>query len=488
MVQASITHATVLLLSLSIMLCAHAQLPGGGPLHEFHFLHTNVTAVTCNTTDPNAIRFVYLGFGGVSAPRLVPFYDASDPTQTVYQRLISNSSSFFIYQLHIINYDGVRAAYACGPVATRQINHYTILRTEPILGINTVDGGMTGLGHQLTIPHVFDEGSPIRPVVCFPNTGQPRRNTVTLEISYDDGRTRTFRPSPYARGVYFPIPSVRNSSGVYVCRAANEANTVPIISTFVVAVNFRPDLSNTERELAVVEGSRFFLTVYVSSRPDLTVLDLVSPSGTRSSLLPQYQAATPTNNGMTDRKVTALVVASADSTHTGVYVCEATNQNSVGLLSSSVNITVRIIRLPSAPLNVTLLSNASTFIELSFSQPDDDGNSSIIGYRVMCSTDFGDASREGHLVAANVSDFTANITGLYAGETYTCTVEARNEAGFGPSASRRDIHLPGGFITVPPTTSEREVVNLASGSERNYVSLCSFAITLFYIVLQSVYI
>ena len=32
MVQVSITHLIVLLLSLSIMLCAHAQLPGGGPL------------------------------------------------------------------------------------------------------------------------------------------------------------------------------------------------------------------------------------------------------------------------------------------------------------------------------------------------------------------------------------------------------------------------------------------------------------------------
>ena len=100
---------------------------------------------------------------------------------------------------------------------------------------------------------------------------------------------------------------------------------------------------------------------------------------------------------------------------------------------------------PGAPRNITLLSNASTFIELSYVQPADDGNSNIIGYRVMCSTDFGDASREGHVVVANVSALTANITGLYAGEIYTCTVEARNEAGFGASASRSEIELlPGG--------------------------------------------
>ena len=98
-----------------------------------------------------------------------------------------------------------------------------------------------------------------------------------------------------------------------------------------------------------------------------------------------------------------------------------------------------------APRNITLLSNASTFIELSYVQPDDDGNSNNIGYRVMCSTNFGDASREGHVVAANVSDLTANITGLYAGETYTCTVQARNVAGYGASASRSQIELlPGG--------------------------------------------
>ncbi|XP_065177814.1 uncharacterized protein LOC135808539 [Sycon ciliatum] len=435
MVLVSTRRVTFLLLCLSIMLCAHAQLPGGGPLEEYHFLHSKVTGVTCNTTDPNTIRFVHLGNGGSSTPRLVPFYDASDPTQTEYQRLISNSSSFSIYQLHIINYDGVRAVYACGPVTSLATSWYTILRTEPIVGMNTVAGANTGLGNQPGIPHVFNEGSPIPPVVCFPNTGQPRRNTVTLNITYDDGRTETFRPPPVARGVDFPIRSARNSSGVYVCYAANEANTVPIAITFNVTVYFRPDFSNTERERSVVEGTRLFLTVYVSSRPDLTGFDFISASGVRSSLLSQYQAAAPTNNLMTERKVTALDVASADSTHNGVYVCEATNQISGGPGSSSVNITVRIISPPGAARNITLLSHASTFIELSYVQPADNGNSYITGYRVMCSTDFGDASREGHVVAANVSDLTANITSLYAGETYTCTVEARNEAGFGSSAS-----------------------------------------------------
>ena len=209
--------------------------------------------------------------------------------------------------------------------------------------MNTIDGANTGLGNQPGISHVFNEGSPIPPVVCFPNTGQPRRNTVTLNITYDDGRTRTFRPDSFANGVVFPIRSARNSSGLYVCYAANEANTAPIVLTFNVTVYFRPDFSNTERERSVVEGTRLFLTVYVSSRPDLIVFDFVSASGARSSLLSQYQAATPTNNLMTERKVTALDVASADSTHNGVYVCEATNQISGGPGSSSVNITVRII-------------------------------------------------------------------------------------------------------------------------------------------------
>eukprot|EP00117_Sycon_ciliatum_P024976 scpid47940/ scgid20832/ len=433
----------VFLIISSILCCAQAQLPGGGPLEEFHVSGSNVTAVTCNTSDPTTIRFVHLGAGGVSAAQLVPFYDASDSTQTEFQRLISNTSSYFIYQLHIINYDGIRAVYGCGPVTSLATSQYTILRTEPILGLATVDGASTGLGHQPAIPHVFNEGSPIPPVVCFPNTGQPTRNTVTLNITYDDGRTETFRPPPVARGVDFPIRSARNSSGVYVCYAANEANTgpfPPIVFTFNVTVYFRPDFSNTERERSVVEGTRLFLTVYVSSRPDLSAFDLVSPSGASSSLLSQYQAAAPTNNLMTERKVTALDVASADSTHNGVYVCEATNQISGGPGSSSVNITVRVISPPGAPRNITLLSNASTFIELSYVQPADDGNSNIIGYRVMCSTNFGDASREGHVVAANVSDLTANITSLYAGETYTCTVEARNEAGFGSSASR-SVHL-----------------------------------------------
>eukprot|EP00117_Sycon_ciliatum_P047089 scpid43106/ scgid2353/ Titin; Connectin; Rhabdomyosarcoma antigen MU-RMS-40.14 len=442
----------VFLIISSILCCAQAQLPGGGPLEEFHVSGSNVTAVTCNTSDPTTIRFVHLGAGGVSAAQLVPFYDASDSTQTEFQRLISNTSSYFIYQLHIINYDGIRAVYGCGPVTSLATSQYTILRTEPILGLATVDGASTGLGHQPAIPHVFNEGSPIPPVVCFPNTGQPTRNTVTLNITYDDGRTETFRPPPVARGVDFPIRSARNSSGVYVCYAANEANTgpfPPIVFTFNVTVYFRPDFSNTERERSVVEGTRLFLTVYVSSRPDLSAFDLVSPSGASSSLLSQYQAAAPTNNLMTERKVTALDVASADSTHNGVYVCEATNQISGGPGSSSVNITVRVISPPGAPRNITLLSNASTFIELSYVQPADDGNSNIIGYRVMCSTDFGDASREGHVVVANVSALTANITGLYAGETYTCTVEARNEAGFGASASRSEIELLPGEPCAP---------------------------------------
>ena len=98
-------------------------------LVEYHVPGSNVTGVTCNTTDPNTIRFVHLGAGGVRAPQLVPFYDASDPIRTEYQRLIVNSSSFFIYQLHIINYDGMRAVYGCGPVISLATSQYIILRT-----------------------------------------------------------------------------------------------------------------------------------------------------------------------------------------------------------------------------------------------------------------------------------------------------------------------------------------------------------------------
>ena len=98
-----------------------------------------------------------------------------------------------------------------------------------------------------------------------------------------------------------------------------------------------------------------------------------------------------------------------------------------GAASSAVIVIPR--RVPGPPTSVTIgltQASGSTVAEVSFNEPADDGGSILVGYRAICtSTNGGVAGSATALVSP------ATVTGLTTGKSYTCTVAAQNDAGYG---------------------------------------------------------
>ncbi|MGO9873353.1 MAG: fibronectin type III domain-containing protein [Acidimicrobiia bacterium] len=85
--------------------------------------------------------------------------------------------------------------------------------------------------------------------------------------------------------------------------------------------------------------------------------------------------------------------------------------------------------VPGAP-TITSATAGRHSVTVTYSAPSNDGGKPITDYRVACtSSDAGvSRSRTGHVSPIRV-------TGLSAAKTYTCDVEARNRAGYGPASA-----------------------------------------------------
>ena len=112
---------------------------------------------------------------------------------------------------------------------------------------------------------------------------------------------------------------------------------------------------------------------------------------------------------------------------------------------------------PSAPRNLNVTGNGTSFIQLAWEGPEDDGNSTILGYYANCTTLTGtphtaiqfleiDMNVTSNTTVNNTCNVTQtcnvttvyslNVTELHPGEMYSCNVFANNFAGNGtPSDS-----------------------------------------------------
>ncbi|XP_065181515.1 uncharacterized protein LOC135812115 [Sycon ciliatum] len=353
------TSAWVWLL-ISTVMCSAREAPilglanpiDGREVHqEYYFVNATILdGPICNTSNNG---FFDAGVGGTlssySKFRVhVPFRDGK-LSQPVYQSIIHQSGDTTTYQLSIVNYNGKRRAYTCGPILGHRLHTYFILPLEPILGIRTYDAYITktrkvehnGLGHQPFIPHVFREGlGDIPPIFCAPNTGSPRVNTTTLQITYDDNRTRTVPSKRYAEGVHFRIQNVRNSSGHYVCSARNKANKEPIVFNFRVDIEFAPDFTGTQENITGVVGQPLHVRCVVASWPalDISSFRVELPNGSNVSVTPLAQP------NWQPQAVTVLNIGRASARHGGLYKCIA--NNSIGTTVTTVRVTLTVPPCP----------------------------------------------------------------------------------------------------------------------------------------------
>lgn len=99
--------------------------------------------------------------------------------------------------------------------------------------------------------------------------------------------------------------------------------------------------------------------------------------------------------------------------------------------------TIQVPSVPAAP-TITSVSAGDGSVTVSFDPPGYEGQSPITGYSVSCT---------GHLVSGPSSPIV--VPGLVNGQPYSCTVQARNSYGSGPSSDASASVVPASTPTAP---------------------------------------
>jgi len=135
---------------------------------------------------------------------------------------------------------------------------------------------------------------------------------------------------------------------------------------------------------------------------------------------------------------------SATEDHT--YTCTVMAQNRVGFGPPSAPSASVVVgpTLPGAP-TITSVTPENHNVDVAFTAPASDGGSNIFNYKVTCTSSDGGATR-------SASYFRSPIrVGVTSGDTYTCTVMAQNQAGFGPPSAPSAPVVVGPIVPGAPT-------------------------------------
>ncbi len=113
------------------------------------------------------------------------------------------------------------------------------------------------------------------------------------------------------------------------------------------------------------------------------------------------------------------------------YTCTVAAHNKVGFgpASAPSNSVVTLPMPPGAPTNVTATPGKRS-VKVTFTKPASNGGSKITEYRAKCTSSDGGVTR-----SHNGAHSPIVVDGLTAKKTYTCTVAAHNEVGFGPASA-----------------------------------------------------
>ena len=277
-------------------------------------------------------------------------------------------------------------------------------------------------------------------------------------LSFDPG-TRTFSGTPPA-SVDVPLSLEVTASDGYGGSVSDifdiTATTVPDAPTSLTATasgSTRIDLSWT----APADNGGFPITGYRIE---------VSPNGTSS---------------WTDREANTGTTTTTYS-HTGLsagttryYRVSAINANGTGAASSTANATTddAAPTVPGAPTGLTATASGSNRIDLSWTEPADDGGSAITGYRIEVSPN-GNSNWTDRVANTNSTSTTYAHTGLDAGTTRYYRVSAINSVGTGAASSTANATTDDDAPTVPgaptgltATASGTSTINLTWNAPSN---------------------
>ncbi|MGO9874606.1 MAG: fibronectin type III domain-containing protein, partial [Acidimicrobiia bacterium] len=148
-----------------------------------------------------------------------------------------------------------------------------------------------------------------------------------------------------------------------------------------------------------------------------------------------YDATCISSDGGVTRTHTeeASPIVVANLTAGSTYTCTVLAENSAGFgppsAPSAPVVTLGPPTAPGAP-SITSATAGTKSVTVAFSPPASDGGATIVDYRSTCVSSDGGVTRSHDASASPIL-----VAQLNGGNTYTCTVMAKNSVGFGaPSA------------------------------------------------------
>jgi hypothetical protein len=161
-----------------------------------------------------------------------------------------------------------------------------------------------------------------------------------------------------------------------------------------------------------------------------------APASNGGSQITGYQVSTGGTTWTDVGLVTVYALTGlTNGTSYTIYV-RAVNGVGVGLAASTTGIPVAPVTVPTAPQNFTATAGDGK-VALTWTAPASDGGSPITGYQWTTGASW----------SARIVTYSATITGLVNGTTYTCQVRAVNAVGTGPAVAASAT--PASPATVP---------------------------------------
>ena len=219
-----------------------------------------------------------------------------------------------------------------------------------------------------------------------------------------------------------------------------------------------------------VPGAPTSLTATASGTTTIN-LDWTAPVDDGGASISGYKIeVSPNGNSKWTERVGNTGTTTASYSHTGLsagttryYRVSAINTNGTGTASNTANATTATT-VPGAPTSLTATASGSKRINLSWTEPTDDGGASITGYRIEVSPN-GTSNWTERVGNTNSTGTTYAHTGLSAGDTRYYRVSAINATGTGTASNTADATTgtdPGPLVltvqAVSATVTEGEPV------------------------------